>query len=108
MEGRELDVLVAKATGARIVDCWGGPPVFGMPVYYLLDEQVRPIPNYSTDIAAAWQVLEKLSDTWLPSVFHDGQLWVCELDDLKRKIVASAPQPELAICRCALKTTEVQ
>ena len=61
--GRELDVLVAKAMGARIVDCWGGPPVFGVPVFCLLDERVRPISYYSTDVAAILPAAEQVVGT---------------------------------------------
>ena len=58
----------------------------------------------STNIATAWKVLERLMDYWLPSVFHDGQLWVCELNNLQRKVVASAIIAPHAVSIAALLT----
>ena len=60
----------------------------------------------SLSITYAWPVIEALMSRWLPTIFHDGQLWVCELRDFHRKVVACAPTAPLAICRVALKATD--
>jgi hypothetical protein len=68
--GRELDALVAeKVFGALISD-----PIFaGSMIYQGKDNQgkdkgfavsgtIEDVPHYSTDIAAAWEVLEKVRE----------------------------------------------
>lgn len=70
------------------------------------------VPSYSTDIAAAWEVVEHLPLTWWPEVgrMQDGSSWYCELclgspdpagvGPAIRVVAATAP---LAICLAALK-----
>lgn len=55
-------------------------------------------PHYSTDIAAAWEVIEKFPGA---SMRHTGKFWFCDLwqDDYEYSQAETAP---LAICRAAL------
>ena len=121
--GRELDDLVAeKVMGYRI-------PVQES----LIGNEWSPIPHYSTDIAAAWQVIEKLTSQnagpdkacieaiintpkypgW-PTYVRDGEEehqdewcveWVDGIDTIDVAFGKTAP---LAICRAALKIMEVR
>ena len=89
--GRELDEEVAQ----RVMDL----PL--PPRGYL---RMRPVPHYSTDITAAWGVMDALIARGLrPSLclMDDGR-WVCDghWDDLHGD--QSADTPALAICRAAL------
>ena len=73
-------------------------------------------PKFSTDIAAAFEVLDKVSKNyrlWFANLRMHGmekedgtqvETWVADLTGEPRK-VASAPTPALAICRAALKAS---
>lgn len=74
--GRELDILVAeKVMGLKLSD---GP--FTKGDYYPVTEcrehggkpmlHYHPIPDYSTDIAAAWEVLKEISTKRLGPEYH--------------------------------------
>lgn len=77
--GRELDALVSKT-------------VFGM-------ENVGFIP-YSTSIAAAWSVLEKMEQETKVSVWSDNnRKWACEVEYMIHDDCDTAPE---AICKAAL------
>jgi hypothetical protein len=68
--GRELDALVAeKVMGwMRQHDIWYGPKL------KMAQAFDRP-PNYSTDIAAAWEIVEKFSKLgWDVTVFSGGEM----------------------------------
>lgn len=63
----------------------------------------KPVPDYSIDIAAAWEVLEKLI-CHQPQIFvNDDGLWevvfMMDLDVLSQSV---GETPELAICRAVL------
>lgn len=112
--GRELDALVAeKVFGATTIpDAWGSPMRPGTcwtsdPTGHYTGRAVVtgvPIPYYSTDIAAAWTVVEKMPghfDLWQ----EHGGLWAARflqgptvIGETRR--IESAP---LAICLAALK-----
>ena len=75
---------------------------------YCTDNHVR----YSTDIAAAWEVVEKLRNDGrflqLDSLGFDGEQWRCffaltEIEEEKFPWVGEADTAPLAICRAALK-----
>lgn len=116
--GRELDALVAeKVMGwTKGLKPWLMPPCF-------VECDVVPIPNYSTDIAAAFLVAEKIDlfkncrslrenavgvrdgNTWRKT----GYEWVveqvfCPLGD--NEIIARGATAPLAICRGALVAAE--
>lgn len=69
--GRELDALVAeKVMGINAVDWVTGkefPITSAIEALALSEAQINQIPRYSTDIAAAWQVVEKLGGVQLSS-----------------------------------------
>ncbi len=63
-------------------------------------------PSFSTDIAAAWQVIEKLTD-YDPQLtqwgYEDGSVgWMCDFEGTE----AHAPTVALAICLAALKVID--
>ena len=95
--GRELDALVAEK-------------VMGWDHYPSKHEIV---PAYSTDIAAAWEVVEKMrSDDWWAQIAQDNtdiwdaKLWRGEPDRWfpTMETYGNAPTAPLAICRATLKT----
>ncbi len=91
--GRELDVLVGhKLMGLR-------------------NEPKERIPNFSTDMTAAWQVLERWSlsigPTSAPLHGDENTEWGCtdnviDCED-RGDLLTKAPTAPLAICRMALK-----
>ena len=114
--GPELDALVAeKVMGWAFADgCWNEPsgPRRAHPrsVY-------NHFPYYSTDIAAAWEVIEKLPGPGI-ALFktynggwqartkvcnYPGSMHVIENDCC---IFSDAPTAPLAICRAALKAVQ--
>lgn len=82
--GREMDVLV----GRHVMDLVGPPDLYW---------------EYSTDISAAWMVVEKFP---FCSLDFDATTWRCELSDGDKIFIASSdlrnPSAPLAICRAAL------
>lgn len=88
--GREMDALIAeKITGFKPVTMTAGiPPHF---IY----------PQYSTDIAAAWQVIERLKKL-KPIISYDpySEKWYVRFNGGES---CSADTVMLAICRAALK-----
>lgn len=65
-----------------------------------------PIPKYSTEIAAAWEVVEKLELAVLPAIY-DGYKWAACTDAegyyYSDKFCSQADTAPLAICRAALE-----
>lgn len=108
LEGRELDCAVAEEVmGLRICHdpgcaAWGGLHEF---------DEGEEIPHYSTDIAAAWEVVDRMKevgrfpeirfgyDGWY-AIHHEGDHH-CGHPCVKAGATESTP-PE-AICRAALK-----
>ena len=109
--GRELDAAVAE-------EVMGLRDVKTVPLKYqgkarqpglCHGPQHDTVPHYSTDIEAAWEVVERVVNLgWLPTL---GRGWSCgrgawcfEIvkgkDDLERAMADSAPE---AICLAALK-----
>lgn len=86
-------------------------------------ENVTNIPEYSTDIAAAWEVVEKLRSRQMPIVlhgdeWHSGGDWQVTIYNLREhmgvlgrgahKVTVLGrgdPSAPLAICRAAIKAT---
>ena len=113
--GRALDALVAervmgfiwrvsKVSGRRCLISPDYCPAWFVDVANgsepLADQWDTRLPNYSTDIAAAWQVVEKLRSFSL-SRHLDGS-WHCWHWN-KGHLNANAATPALAICLAALK-----
>jgi len=107
--GRSLDALVAEKVMGW-TDWWvdrEGPnatmKTFGFPPG-VTDTYSEP-PHYSTDIADAWLVVEKLRKDGCPFLFghnrnpHNG--WFA--DFLLHPLVEYADTAPLAVCRAALK-----
>ena len=133
--GREMDALVAeKVMGCSVMrenyhrtlgdggkwewlrcGCIGGP-------HNYRDDTARDgmLVYYSTDISAAWEVVEKMGALgWKFGMVQDGTLWDVNTynPDVRPScafcghtpsgaINASAPTVPLAICRAALKAVE--
>lgn len=98
--GRELDALVAEE-------------VMGLdPEWHKQVPVGRVTPCYSTDIAAAWEVVEKLCrEERYPTVQFavnvDGkQAWWCSLVN-PADVEVHAPAAPLAVCLAALKAVGV-
>jgi hypothetical protein len=102
--GREMDVLIAenvmgwaeireeKYQGERVVA--GRPPS---------ETRLSFVPFYSTDIAAAWEVIEKFDFMKLTKSFGvKGVVWIVKMSDGTEVFENSA---SLAICRAALLAT---
>lgn len=96
--GREMDALVAEKVmewvrakcEGRTNDWWTQPGY------------AKSTPNFSTDIAAAWQVVEKI-DLFSRAILErdeDGSWWVD--DEPCHNIQSNASTAPLAICRAAL------
>lgn len=124
--GRELDALVAekvmglrvkrnRITGLMTVDPDSGNTERGLhPVASI----VPPLHRYSTDISAAWEVVEKIVSLTCDESFHldslgfDGEEWRCilwQINDEKSwslRVVGEAATAPEAICLAALKAVE--
>jgi hypothetical protein len=96
--GRELDALVAeKVMGIKDVRITKG---LG-PVYDFTGTQGMPrktVPHYSTDIAAAWDVINQ--HHFAINLHRVGAAWYVKLDGEFEAAGESAPH---AICLAALK-----
>ncbi|MAH46997.1 hypothetical protein CMI37_14315 [Candidatus Pacearchaeota archaeon] len=92
--GSELDALVAE----KVLNL--APDVCGAIALNAVDSC-----TYSTDIAAAWQVLEKVGlldgDKENCMLWRDDDTWI--IGDVNFMCIASATSAQLAICRAALK-----
>lgn len=104
-EGRDLDALVAeKVMGWKYYPASAGtmqpinPPYWINPDRQSLDAIEDWPPSYSTDIDAAWEVVEKLAGTFRLE-YEKYSDWDCELG-LGSAHAKTAP---LAICLAALK-----
>ena len=100
--GREMDALVAeKVFGVPHEDCFD---VYGGKRCVKDDEYGGP-QCYSTDIAAAWEVVEKIREDYEPRIELWDEGWeVTILTGTDRGSASGrALTAPLAICRAALK-----
>ena len=100
LEGRELDAAVHERVFGRPVK-WAAPSAeFTFP--FDPDTRIR-IPDYSADIAAAWQVIERMWDLgWYVDMGHYEDEWeVAFYNGLQRYEDCGWP-PAAVICRAAL------
>jgi hypothetical protein len=65
-------------------------------------EATQNCPQYSRDISAAWEVVEKLKLSLIP--VNTG--WIVSPHHLFEGLFAEAPTAPLAVCRAALKMYE--
>jgi hypothetical protein len=100
MSPRERDALVA-------VNVMGWEVVRGTVVPPGYESWSKPeVPSYTTDISAAWEVVEKM-DEWIVQRARDGDYWVTVRFGESWYLsgwVKSAPE---AICLAALKAVGV-
>lgn len=107
--GKKLDALIAeKVLGWMLVDGLGyASLVGGKPDGPLVREMDRNhVPNYSSNIAAAGQVIIAVRDDGLWWALNQmGNVWVATLSNPERTrfINSKARSVPLAICRTALK-----
>jgi hypothetical protein len=116
--GREIDALIAKhVMGYRSYVL--GPDECGAGNTVLLDNEgndiccENDIPNYSTSIAAAWEVVEKIDNdlqwgTWFITYpdYEKWNVWYGEFDDAYKNQTIEKTAP-MAICLAALKSKGV-
>lgn len=112
--GKELDALIAEEVmGYEVVECDDD-----IITIQSMSGWVR-VPDYSTDLAAAWQVVEKLDQmmpkTWSFSLHGSGTEWCVGIDSNDGQFLQNAAgvqiyqQAEtapLAICLAAIKACE--
>lgn len=116
--GRDLDALIAeKVMGYSVFKNHKGGWSLGPADYYDVHgslELFNPLPSYSGDIAAAWEVIEKVQASTEASSFslrqdHEG-LWRCDFMGSGKKpfyaIALNQNTATLAICIAALNTVE--
>jgi hypothetical protein len=99
--GREMDALVAENIFKLDAACW----IHGCEI------TAHRIPEYSTDIAAAWLVVEKLRQQGFRiMVSTDDELeWGAYFEDRRHSSGSSEhDSAPLAICRAALKAVSRQ
>ena len=106
--GRELDALVAeKVMGLRFVwrsqltDHYGyNAGVWTIPTKWGTMDLTEEPPRYSTDIAAAWEVVEKMrEDGFLVALYRSAGAWIADTNPGYGKS-DTAPH---AICLAALR-----
>lgn len=112
MNNREIDALVAEhVMGLWLVD---GGYVKG---YFEIEgiktpHKIVEIPSFSTDIAAAWGVVERMAqEGWLMSIFHCGsfgyRVVALTTTPESNDTFATTDEAPLAICLAALKAKGV-
>lgn len=111
--GRELDALVAeKVMGFTVTDWPTGKelPLAGA-MAFLSESQKDRIPHYSTNIAAAWQVVEKLDLSVIRlnnGRWSAGEAYAFENSYAEFRTTTHADTAPLAICLAALKAKGVE
>lgn len=111
--GRCLRGWVAESVmGWRVENGEDGLPAHAFPskdehVYLLPDLGPQWYPDH--DIAAAWEMVEKLGEdvTHDIGVSYNGFQWFCEWGVQGQMHIETAPTAPLAICRAALKAVYV-
>lgn len=113
--GREMDALIAeKVMGYTL----SGLSLPAYPKYKLFDIEsgefsgyVKEVPHYSTDIAAAWEVVEKMKNYLFVCGRTDDGIWEAYFFPVNSGIgklsEAHGDTAPSAICRAALKTMKV-
>ena len=105
--GRELDALIAEKVmglaGVRDGKSW----LYGDNWTYHKKGVLCLVPHYSTQIADAWQVVEKMKEHGADehngiTIMYDENRWYVEFP-LPSWEYAEAPTAPLAICLAALK-----
>lgn len=104
--GRQMDAWVSVHVFGQ--ECFQSKSVFGTDDFYIFNADAsRVVPYYSTDIAAAWQVVEHMGAQSLPSLMQFPEVtpkWRCGFwnnSELGVHYTYGETAP-LAICRAAL------
>lgn len=105
--GRDLDAVVERSVFKNEVVKYSqiGRPDF----YYKSGDALVLVPQYSTHIAAAWRIVDKIKGAHEKTIFHldfFSNQWTCGFEKLNHdymEIEAEAPTAPLAICLVALK-----
>ncbi|GED14021.1 BC1872 family protein [Aneurinibacillus migulanus] len=116
--GRELDILVAEKVMGWVVDGdiienadldEQGRCTFPSGDFLMNKETREPLPNYSTNIADAWKVLEKLIQLGAEINVGFYKQWDCSIDyPIGCNWLVQAETAPLAICLAALKALGVE
>ena len=119
--GREMDALVAERVMGWVHFTWKGYSYFlpqneiPGPDVQLMIYPGRPVPLYSTDIAAAWLVVDKMglslvrvdAARWLVGQYRESEYLDTEMGCIDGHFhyagFAVSDTAPLAICRAALK-----
>jgi hypothetical protein len=112
--GRELDLLVAeKVMGYAVRRPYDHNPLF-ITVYpkdtNWQDSEVKELPQYSTDISAAWEVVERMKEKFHFKIDWDKNLksWLVTISDGYSFWKAHEEAAPPAICLAALKAKGVE
>lgn len=113
--GRELDALISSRVmgdnRAQAEDASGYLFIHDQPLI-VTDRGLSVMSHYSTDIAAAWLVVEKIKEEYSLTLSYEDDRegkWECYLEneDLEvSHISARSDSPAHAICLAALKILE--
>lgn len=106
--GRELDALVAeKVMEENFPKKMAFPTGKGKELLVLELGRAISLPHYSTNIAAAWQVVEKLGPPLVFNLLRRSEKYEARfveiVDDGSQHFIASDKNAPLAICRAALE-----
>jgi len=97
--GREIDKQIAEKMMSHID-------------FFDSKREVKGIPNYSTDIAAAWEVVEKLAEVCRVFIEIDDGIYYVRIEyqetsmSVAKYFEAEDESAPMAICRAALKLME--
>lgn len=129
-EARALDVRLAELLGLEVIDTPLAPAFVDANGYftdqaaalwratYPHGKVIRRVPHSSTDIAAAWQVVEHMkAQLWACTLTQLDMneigrksfrmdTWICRLTGFDDEVEARADTAPLAICRAALEALE--
>lgn len=100
--GRELDAVVAIYVCGWIVDDWTAISPTGSRNSRNAHGDDGWLPYYSTNMDAAWQVIEAVWKSWFVSISISPNLASCCLQNNGITRSAYAETAPLAICRAAL------
>jgi hypothetical protein len=103
---------VRAAASTELVTVWTSNPGIGDGLWTAgeLSRYGAP-PSYSTSIAAAWLVVERIMSGYSREVTveygwlkHPGEYWHCHMG----RVDAIGSEPTIAICRAALLATHIE
>lgn len=101
---RQLDALIAE----RVL---GVEVIYELGNYYFKTENGGAwLYQYSTNIAAAWQVIKMFESNWEITVHYNPVLesWTCILQQSPQTCHAASNQLPLAICLAALRSLDIE